>query len=140
VGHRLQAIQAWTGLTVSLGCAAAVLLPEAGPLRLPLYLAFICLGPGCAILAHLPIGDAPTAWALALGFSLTLVTAAATALALLAWWRPVAAAMILGGLTAAASAAALRRFRRPPAAPRGPDPPGQPGPSGGRPGWPAVAR
>jgi len=105
-GHR--AIQTWIGLAVSIGEAAAVLLPEAGPVRLPLCLAFTCLGPGCAILAHAGVGDAVTAWALALGLSLATVALTSAVLAWTGWWHPAAGSAVLAVGSAASCVVALR--------------------------------
>jgi hypothetical protein len=91
-----------------MGDAAAVLLPEAGPLRLPLGLAFACLGPGCAILAHARVADAATAWALAFGLSLATVALTSAVLAWTAWWHPAAGSAALAFGCAASCVAALR--------------------------------
>ena len=105
---RHRSVQAWTGLAVSFGNAAAVLLPEAGPVRLPLCLAFACLGPGCAMLSHAR-ADAVTAWALALGLSLAVVALTSAILAWTTWWHPAAGSALLAALCAASCVAALAR-------------------------------
>jgi hypothetical protein len=107
-GHR--SVQAWTGVAVSFGDAAAVLLPEAGPVRLPLCLAFACLGPGCALLCHVR-ADATTAWALALGLSLAVVAFASAILAWTAWWEPAAGSAGLAALCVASCVVAIVRAR-----------------------------
>lgn len=94
---------------MSFGNAAAVLLPEAGPVRLPLCLAFACLGPGCATLSHARADDAATAWALALGLSLTVVALTSAILAWTTWWHPATGSALLAALCAASCVAALAR-------------------------------
>jgi hypothetical protein len=102
-------IQAWTGLAVSFGNATAALLPEAGPLRLPLCLAFACLGPGCALLAHARVGDTSSAWALALGLSLAVVALTSTVMACAGWWHPAIGSAALAAVCAASCVTALAR-------------------------------
>jgi hypothetical protein len=105
-----RSVQAWTGVAVSLGNAAAVLLPEAGPVRLPLCLAFACLGPGCALLCHIR-SDAVTAWALAIGLSLAVVTLTSAILAWTARWAPAAGSAGLAALCVASCLVAVVRTR-----------------------------
>jgi hypothetical protein len=107
-GHR--SVQAWTGVAVSLGNAAAALLPEAGPVRLPLCLAFACLGPGCAMLCHVR-ADAATAWALAIGLSLAVVALTSAILAWTGWWQPAAGSAGLAALCLASCLVAVARAR-----------------------------
>jgi hypothetical protein len=104
-----QDIWAWIGLVVSIGNAAAALLPEAGPVRLPLCLAFACLGPGCATLAHARVDDAATAWALGLGLSLAVVALVSAVLAWTGWWHPAAGSAVLAAACAASCVAGLAR-------------------------------
>jgi hypothetical protein len=105
----IAAIQAWTGLILSFGNAAAVLLPEAGPLRVPLCLAFACLGPGCALLVHARVGDVATAWALALGLSLAVMALTSAVMAWTAWWHPATGSVLLAAACAASCVTALAR-------------------------------
>ena len=107
-GHR--SVQAWTGVAVSFGNAAAVLLPEAGPVRLPLCLAFACLGPGCAMVCHVR-SDAATAWALAIGLSLAVVALTSAILAWTAWWEPAAGSAALAALCVVSCLIAVARAR-----------------------------
>jgi hypothetical protein len=107
-GHR--SIQAWTGVAVSFGNAAAVLLPEAGPVRLPLCLAFACLGPGCAMVCHVR-SDVATAWALAIGLSLAVVALTSAILAWTGWWSAAAGSAGLATLCVASCLIAAVRAR-----------------------------
>jgi hypothetical protein len=107
-----RAVLAWSGVVLAAGNAAAALLPEAGPARLPLALAFMCLGPGCALVAHARVRERPTAWALALVLSLVIEALASAVMAWTGWWQPRAAAVGLAGLTAAAGLVA-RPWQRP---------------------------
>ena len=109
VERSVTVVIAWIGLLVCAGDAAAVLLPEAEPARLPLCLAFACLGPGCAVVAHARTDDPPAAWALVLGLSLAVVALVSAAMAWTGWWRPVAGSVVLSGLCAVSCLAALRR-------------------------------
>jgi hypothetical protein len=107
-GHR--SVLAWTGVAVSLGNVAAVLLPEAGPVRLPLCLAFACLGPGCAIVGHVR-ADPTTAWALAVALSLAVVALTSAILAWTAWWHPAAGSAALAIICATSCLVAVARAR-----------------------------
>jgi hypothetical protein len=97
---------AWAGLALAVGNAAAALLPEAGPARLPLALAFVTLGPGCALVAHARLGDRTTAWALAVVLSLAIEALVSATMAWTGWWQPRAGAVALAAVTAAACLAA----------------------------------
>jgi hypothetical protein len=110
---RSRAVLGWTGVAVAAGNAAAALLPEAGPARLPLVLAFTCLGPGCAIVSHAAIDEPATAWALVVALSLAVVALSSATLAWIQWWHPAAGSVILAGVAAGSCLVALRSGRAP---------------------------
>jgi hypothetical protein len=101
---------AWTGLVVGLLTIAVTLMPD-GPalLRAPVALAFACLAPGAALLAHRRWSEPAVAWALVVLVSLAGFAAATTALAWAGWWQPRPVALA-GALAVVASClAALAR-------------------------------
>ena len=107
---------AWTGLVVGLLTIAVALAPD-GPalLRAPVALAFACLAPGAALLAHRRWSDPVVAWALVVLVSLAGFAAATTVLAWAGWWQPRPVALA-GALAVMASclAALVRSVPGPP--------------------------
>jgi hypothetical protein len=74
---------------VALVSAAAVLgVTQVQPLSALVMLVAMCVVPGAALLTRIGAPDALTAVALAVGLSLAVDTAVATALAGSGWWHP----------------------------------------------------
>ena len=76
----------WLGGVIGLATTAALALPTIGGLRLPLMLLFICLGPGCAVVAHLPLTDRVAALGLAVTLSLSAFVGVSAVMAWTGWW------------------------------------------------------
>lgn len=98
---------AWTGLLLAIANLAALLAPASGAVRLPLVLAFACLGPGAAIIGHGRISDPVVAWAMTLVLSLTLYAGLSAIMVWVAWWRPETTQLTLAALVTASCLVAL---------------------------------
>lgn len=98
---------AWVGTLVGLATAVAVAIPATAAVRLPLVLLFACLGPGCAVVAHLRRTDLVSATALAVVASLTIFVGAAAVMAWASWWHPRDSVLALAGLTTLSCLVAL---------------------------------
>ncbi|WKU07183.1 hypothetical protein [Micromonospora sp. HUAS LYJ1] len=107
-GAATQRLMAWSGL----GTALATLLTLAtdGPVAAPVALAFACLGPGLAVLAHLRVRQPVLGWAAALLVSVTGYAATATVQVWLGWWQPRAVVLTVAVLVALSCGLALRRL------------------------------
>src|SRR5690349_10605964 len=63
---------AWIGLALGVLTPIAVLLPLLPVLKFLLVLGFACFAPGAALVAHVRLGNAIAAWAMAFVLSLSL--------------------------------------------------------------------
>jgi hypothetical protein len=89
---------AWTGMGAAELSVATVLLDAPSWARLVTVLAFVCVGPGAAVLSHLPVTRRSTAWALTNVVSLAVWAMGTAVYAWLNVWSPTA---LLVGLAAA---------------------------------------
>jgi hypothetical protein len=86
---------AWTGLVTAVLSGATVLLDAPPWLRLATLLAFVCAGPGAAVMTHVPVTRQSTAWALTNVLSLAVWAIGTAVLAWLNRWSPSVLLVIL---------------------------------------------
>lgn len=101
----------WTGLATAVLSSTTVLLDAPSWLRLLAVLAFVCTGPGAAVMAHVPVSRPSTSWALTNVLSLA---AWAIGTAVSAWlndWSPTVVLLVLAAATAVSCVVALVRTR-----------------------------
>jgi hypothetical protein len=132
-----QAALAWTALVLGVLVVPVAALPVLGPaVRLPIVLAFVCLGPGAAFVSLVRMGDAVSSWAIAFVLSLALSGALASAMVWTGWWSAPGGFAVLAVPTTVTAALALWpafRLRLPWSADEGHDPaPGPPAAATGR--------
>jgi hypothetical protein len=101
----------YAGLVLSAAFAAVVATPAPTAARLPLALAFACLGPGAALVGHARITDPAVRWAMVLLLSLAVTVGAACGAVWLDAWHPVSATLAVAALTAVSCLVALVRRR-----------------------------
>ncbi|MCZ2803717.1 hypothetical protein O2W18_01200 [Modestobacter sp. VKM Ac-2983] len=102
----------WTGLATAVLSSTTVLLDAPSWLALLAVLAFVCAGPGAAVMAHLPVSRPSTSWALTNVLSLA---AWAIGTAVSAWlndWSPTLVLLVLAAATTVSCVVALVRGRR----------------------------
>lgn len=104
-------ILAWAGFVTAAANAAAILSPMPGALRVPFVLAFACVGPGAAIVAHVPLADAVVTWALTLTLSLALFAAISAAMAFAGLWHVQLVSTVLSVGTAISCGSVLVMMR-----------------------------
>jgi hypothetical protein len=111
---------AWTALvTALLTMAVTQLSAIPSPVRALVVVAFACLGPGAAVLAHRRPRDPVVSWALVVLLSLAAFTAGTTVLVWTRWWHPDLVIMLSSAAVAVSGLAVLGRpAARPAAAPR----------------------
>ncbi|RBY75288.1 hypothetical protein DQ238_19875 [Geodermatophilus sp. TF02-6] len=103
---------AWTGLVTAALSAAAVLLDAPSWLRLVTVLAFVCAGPGAAVMAHVPVCGMSTSWALTNVLSLAVWAVGTAVLAWVNHWAPTALLLVLAAGTVLSCGWAELRTRR----------------------------
>jgi hypothetical protein len=96
-----------TGVVSGLAAIIAVVTPIPPGVRFLAMLAFVCLGPGAAVVCHVRWGDAAVAWAMALILSLSLFAAVAVALVWTKQWHPLPAFIALAAASAGSGLLAL---------------------------------
>ena len=102
----------WTGAATAVLSTAAVLLDAPSWLRLVTVLAFVCAGPGAAVMAHVPVVRPSTSWALTNVLSLSLWAIGTAVMAWLNDWSPTVLLLVLAVATVASVAVAEIRHRR----------------------------
>ena len=102
---------AWTGVVTAVLSAATVLLDAPAWLRLVTVLAFVCAGPGAAVLAHVRVVRQSTSWALTNVVSLAVWGIATAIPAWLNHWSPTAVLLVLAVCTLVSCGWALLRDR-----------------------------
>jgi len=86
------------------GVGALALMVPTGPVRLVMLLTFLLIGPGAAVMAHLPVRDRLVSWALAITASLSIACGTAVLMLWTHTWSPQIAVTILLDIVAAAAA------------------------------------
>ncbi|WP_138758780.1 hypothetical protein [Modestobacter altitudinis] len=102
----------WVGLVTAVLSSAAVLLDAPSWLRLVTVLAFVCAGPGAAVMAHVPSGRPSTSVALTNVLSLSLWAIGTAVMAWLNDWSPTVLLLVLAVATVVSVAVAELRHRR----------------------------
>lgn len=97
-------------LAASAAGAVAAIPWLPAPLRALLLLAFVLIGPGCALLAWRPPLPASVTIVLAPTLGVSVLALVSTAAALFSWWHPTAQLLLL---VVACVVAVLLRLRRP---------------------------
>jgi hypothetical protein len=96
----------------ALAAAGAALAGLPAPLRAPLVIAFLLVGPGMAFVPLLALGDALAELTVALVLSLALDTLVAITLLYAGGWSPLASLLGLAGLAVAGAALQVALPRR----------------------------
>ncbi|MFC4693752.1 MULTISPECIES: hypothetical protein [Geodermatophilus] len=110
-GARTRTLVAWAGIGTSVASALAVAVDAPQAVRLVTVLAFVCAGPGAAVLAHVPTSRQSTSWALTDVVSLAVWGIASAVTAWLDVWSPTTLLLVLAAGTVASCAVALLRVR-----------------------------
>ncbi|MEU2349041.1 hypothetical protein [Modestobacter sp. NPDC049651] len=101
-----------TGLATAVLSSAAVLADAPSWLRLVTVLAFVCAGPGAAVLVHVPVTRPSTTWALTNVLSLAVWAIGTAVMAWLNDWSPTVLLLGLAAATVVSVAVAWARTRR----------------------------
>jgi hypothetical protein len=111
----VQTVLAWLALVLGLLVVPVAALPILSPVvRLPVVLAFICLGPGAAFVSLVRMGDAVSSWATAFVLSLALTGAVASIMVWTGWWSAAGGFAVLAVPTTAIAYVVLRSTWYPP--------------------------
>ncbi len=105
---RRQAVLAWTALVLGLLVVPVSVIAPLGPaIRLPIVLAFVCVGPGAAFVSLVRMGDPVSSWATAFVLSLACNGIVASVMVWTGWWSASGGYAVLALPTVAAAALAL---------------------------------
>ncbi|WP_369255615.1 hypothetical protein [Geodermatophilus amargosae] len=111
-GPLTRALVAWVGVATSVTSALAVAVDAPQAVRLVTVLAFVCTGPGAAVMAHVPTPRQSTSWALTNVLSLAVWGIGSAVLGWIDVWSPTTLLLVLAAGTLASCAVALLRTRR----------------------------
>ncbi len=111
-GPFTRTLVAWAGIVTAVAAALAVAVDAPQVVRLVTVLAFVCAGPGAAVLAHVATSRQSTAWALTNVLSLAVWGIGSAVMAWLNAWSPTTLLLVLAAGTVASCAVALLRTRR----------------------------
>lgn len=91
-----QAVLAWTALVLGLLVVPVSAIAALGPaIRLPIVLAFVCVGPGAAFVSLVRMGDPVSSWATAFVLSLACNGIVASVMVWTGWWSAVGGYAVL---------------------------------------------
>jgi hypothetical protein len=93
---RTATLIAWAGIATSVAAILSVALELPAGVRLTSVLAFCCLGPGAAFVAHLRIARAVTAWAMTNALALALWSLGSAVMVWLPLWSPKEMLLAMG--------------------------------------------
>jgi hypothetical protein len=111
-GPLTRMLVAWAGIGTSVAAALAVAVDAPQVVRLVTVLAFVCAGPGAALMAHVATPRQSTSWALTNVVSLAAWGIGSAVMAWLDVWSPTTLLLVLAAVTVASCAGALLRARK----------------------------
>ncbi|RFU22387.1 hypothetical protein [Geodermatophilus marinus] len=107
-----QSLVAWVGIATAVGSVVATASGAPEAVRLVTVLAFVCAGPGAAVMSHVATTRQSTSWAMTTVVSLALWGLGSAVLGWSGVWSPTTLLVVLAAATVASCAGALLRERR----------------------------